>query len=45
MLAERRCNVCGKQRNGDTAALRVRPGLDIRIGRFHPAGDRASRSN
>lgn len=35
MLAPQHCNGCGKQWNGDTAATRVRPVLDIYIGGFH----------
>ncbi len=45
MLAQRYCNVGGKQPNGDTAALRVRQVLEICIGRFHFVGERASRFN
>ncbi|AEL05166.1 hypothetical protein XCR_0236 [Xanthomonas campestris pv. raphani 756C] len=35
----------GKQHNGDTSAMRVRPLHEMRIGRFHVGGERASRVN
>jgi hypothetical protein len=45
MRAWRHCNACGKQCKGEAAATRLRPMLEIRIGRFHVGGERASRFN